>query len=165
MTQIENEILCIKEVDSIRDNTITLKEGYENIEDLKDFQEKVKKITGNYPTPCDVNILDWFFEEKKEIITLTKKGKDYCQVEFSQIRRGYFERGYYFDEIKVSIFKKSGLISRTYEDVDITDFGMKPTLPWEVYQWGKDEFDDIMQYAFENKYYYKKENNTFEMEY
>lgn len=24
------------------------------------FQEKIKEITGDYPTPCDVNIKDWF---------------------------------------------------------------------------------------------------------
>jgi len=64
MNKYKDEILKLKEVDTITNNTITLKEGYDEILKLKGFQENIKKITGEYPTPCDVNILDWYINEE-----------------------------------------------------------------------------------------------------
>ena len=64
MNKIKEAILKLKEVDRITDNTITLKEGYDEIIKLKDFQDNIKKIIGEYPTPCDVNILDWYINKE-----------------------------------------------------------------------------------------------------
>jgi hypothetical protein len=33
---------------------------HDDIMKLEKFQEKLKEIVGEYPTPCDVNIKDWF---------------------------------------------------------------------------------------------------------
>lgn len=56
---IKQEIEKMIEVDFIKENTITLKEEFDCINSLTNFQEKIKKLTGSYPAPCDVNILDW----------------------------------------------------------------------------------------------------------
>jgi len=64
MNKIKEAILKLKEVNTITDNTITLKSGYDEIRKLKSFQDNIKKITGEYPMPCNVNILDWYINKE-----------------------------------------------------------------------------------------------------
>jgi len=66
---IIQKIKKIKEVEEINfDNcnkkyTIILYDNEENknIINLNELQENIKKIIGVYPTPCEHNILDWYF--------------------------------------------------------------------------------------------------------